>query len=435
MMTGRRRAALAVLLTAVTAVTGCTRPEESACGADGTGPITFATVKDLSTDQRDELTRRWAAGHPGQPLDIVELPVTSDEQRAQLAATLRIRERGGADRRDGYDVVGLDVVFLAEFARSDFLQPLVPDRFSGSDFLDVPWATSFADGELYAVPFTTNVGLLYYWVDDLVGMGVIPDAQTRWRPADWETVRRVARDSVVDERDGPAGYTGQLGRYEGLTANALELIWAEGGDLPTATRTAGAAELDGAARGLEFLLDGVRNRWIDESALGFDERDSLNAFASRKALIMRHWPDAWFTLAESGGPVGVTRLPGGGPAVLGGESLAVARCSPYRETAQQFISFLTDREQQKLFFRTGLYLPAVEGLYVDGSLAEEGNLPEDFVQLLHESADKARGRPADPAWNETSRVVQTEVHAALERSATETVDAEDVITKLTEGLG
>ena len=428
------RAALALLLTAVAGVTACSGPEATSCGADGVGPITFATVKNLTPGQRTQLTEAWKLVHPDEPVEIVVLPATSDEQRAQLAATLQVRDRGGAGRRDGYDVVGLDVVFLAEFARRGFLEPLNKLRYDGDRFLKVPWRNSFFDDRLYAVPYTTNVGLLYYWADELAEMRVIADPDTRWQPADWQTVRKVARDSLA-AASGPAGYTGQLAAYEGLTANALELIWAEGGDLPTPGHPVGRAELDNAARGVEFLLDGVRNRWIDESALGFDEQASLNAFGGGKALIMRHWPDAWPTLSRvREHRIGVTRLPGRGSAVLGGESLAVGHCSPYRATAEEFVAFLTSAEQQRWIFRAGLYLPTVEDLYTDGSLTADGVLPPYFVRLLHESVNDARGRPADPAWYGTSRIVQDEIHRAMERSATAAVDSEDVITELADQL-
>jgi multiple sugar transport system substrate-binding protein len=430
----RLRAAVALLLVAA-GIAGCGSEEASACGGDGKGPITFATVKNLTPEQRAELTRRWRAGHPEEPLKIVVLPATSDEQRAQLGATLRVGGRGGAGRRDGYDVVGLDVVFLAEFARSRLLFELPEKRFNPAGFLDAPWDNSFYEKRLYAVPFTTNVGLLYYWADRLVDLGVIPNVQTRWTPADWQEVRNAALDSQDGAEAGPAGYTGQLAAYEGLTANALELIWAEHGDLPTAGVETDPALLDGAERGVGFLLDGVRNRWIDESALGFDEEDSLNAFARRRALILRHWPDAWPALAATKHPVGVTRLPGKESAVLGGESVAVARCSPYRESAQRFIEFLSAGEQQKWIFQTGLYLPAVKRLYTDGtSLVGPGGLTKEFVDLLYESVNQARGRPADPAWNRTSRTVQTVLHDALERSAKETVYADDVVNDLAREL-
>jgi multiple sugar transport system substrate-binding protein len=430
----RLRAAVALLLV-VAALTACGSEEAAACGADGIGPITFATVKNLTADQRAELKRRWQAGHPEEPLDIVVLPATSDEQRAQLGATLQVGKRGGAGRRDGYDVVGLDVVFLAEFARSNLLLDLPATRFEDADFLKAPWDNSFYEKRLYAVPFTTNVGLLYYWADRLVELGVIPNAETRWTPADWQEVRNVAQDSRDVAKPGPAGYTGQLAAYEGLTANALELIWAEGGDLPTAGEEPEPALLDGVARGVGFLLDGVRSRWIDESALGFDEEDSLNAFARRRVLMLRHWPDAWTTLSGSKEPVGVTRLPGSQSAVLGGESVAVAKCSPYRESAQRFIEFLSTTDQQKWIFETGLYLPAVQRLYTDGkSMTGERGLDPKFVELLYESVNQARGRPADPAWNQTSRTVQTVLHDALERSAKETVDADDVVSDLADRL-
>ena len=432
-MRGRRAAAWALAVT-LAAVAGCTTPTGTACGADGTGAITFATVKNLSGDQREELTRRWNAAHPAEPVEIVVLPATADQQRAELSASLQIAARSGAGL-DGYDVVGMDVIFLPEFARGGYLEPLAPQRFRTAGFLSVPWDSSFHAGDLYAVPFTTNVGLLYYWADELERMGVIADRRTPWQPGDWQSVREVARDSQLDGVPGPAGYTGQLAPYEGLTANVLELIWAQGGDLPTATDPVSDAQLDAAALGVDFLLDGVRNRWIDESALGFDEQDSLQAFGSRKVLVMRHWPDAYPALAaRTGGTLGVARLPGERSTVLGGESVAVARCSPHRESAREFLSFLTAPEQQTWLFRTGLYLPTVEGLYLNGSLAGDLLAPE-FVALLHDSIEDARPRPADPAYDRTSRLIRTEIHRALERSADETVDANDLIADLAGKLG
>jgi multiple sugar transport system substrate-binding protein len=426
----RLRGAVATLLVVALAAVGCTSPEAAACGGDGRGAITFATVKNLTGEQRADLIRMWSRQHPTEPLEIVVLPSTSDEQRAQLAATLQIDERSGGARRGGYDVVGLDVVFLPEFARGGYLQPLDPDRFAVAGFFDAPWRNSFYAGELYAVPFTTNVGLLYYWAQGLVEQGMIPDVRTRWQPPDWETVLRVARESQQDGLPGPGGYTGQLAQYEGLTANALELIWAEGGDLPTPTHEVGADQLESAARGVEFLLDGVRNRWIDDAALGFDEQDSLNAFRDGKALVMRHWPDAWPTLAQPPGAIGVTRLPGVEATVLGGESVAVARCSPHRESAQAFIRFLTEPAMQQWVFANGLYLPTVAGVYEDGRLSSTGALPPDFIPLLRESIGNARARPADAAYDRISRLIQSRIHRALEESASQDVNADDVIAEL-----
>ena len=143
------------------------------------------------------------------------------------------------------------------------------------------------------------------------------------------------------------------------------------------------------------------------------------------------WLTAWPTLSGSKYLVGVTRLPGKQSAVLGGESVAVARCSPYRETARRFIEFLSATDQQKWIFETGLYMPAVDRLYTDGkSMTGERGLDPKFVELLYESVNQARGRPADPDWNRTSRTVQTVLHDALERSAKETVYADDVVKDL-----
>ncbi|AGL17100.1 extracellular solute-binding protein [Actinoplanes sp. N902-109] len=428
----RATAAAAALLLAVALGATAACDDATDCGADGSGPITFATVKNLTAAQRAELAAGWEkAGHRDQPLRIVVLPATSDEQRAQLAATLQADKFAGSrGLRSGYDVVGLDVVTLPEFAKGGYLQPLDPPRFSGAGFLAAPWRSSFYDRRLYAVPYTTNVGLLYYWASDLVALKRIPDVNTRWQPPDWRTVAAVALDSKNNPQSKHEGYVGQLSRYEGLTVNTMELVWGFGGDLPTPTHPVDDADLDAAAEGLGFLLDGLTTGWIDNAAVDYDEQGSLTAFLEGKAAIMRNWPDAWPT-ARASTDIRVTALPGDHTGVLGGESLAVARCSPVRATARQFLTFLTGAEQQKWVFRTGMYLPTVAGLY-EGDALTGGNLDlrPDFISLLRTSIDNARPRPALPAYSNATTLIQDRVHDALETPVADRPGAQQLVKQL-----
>ncbi|GAA2522494.1 extracellular solute-binding protein [Winogradskya humida] len=420
-------ASVLLLLGALAAVAGC-EADPPGCGADGTGRITFATVKNYSAAQRRDLTQRWAKSHPGEPLTIVVLPATSDQQRVQLATTLQADKRAGRAGPGSYDVVGMDVVNLPEFAEGGYLQPQDEKRFRRTTFLGVPWQSSVQGGTLYAVPFTTNVGLLYYWADELVSRKVIGNENERWQPESWQQIADVARASMGDDR---AGYTAQLKSYEGLTVNAMELIWAAGGDLPTPTRPVSQDQLDAAADGIEVLIDGVHQRWISQDSLDYDESSSLNAFLGRKAVIMRHWPDAWPVLRKADPHIRVTMLPGNHSTTLGGENIAVARCSPHRHSASDFLAFLTAPEQQKWIFDAGVYLPTVQSLYTDGSLTGGTlNLEPDFIALLRSSIDNARRRPVLPAYSDASQLIQTHIHAALQTPAGEGKPPVDVINDL-----
>lgn len=429
------RVALAGLLAGVLALAGCSggRSAVPSCGADGEGPLTYATIKNLTDAQHAHLTQEWSKEAGATPLRIVELPATSDEQRAQLAATLQSAKRGGPA---GYDVVGLDVVFVPEFATGGYLRPLDRQRFPRESFLQRPWDNSVHDSQLYAVPFTTNVGLLYYWADELVRREHIRSTETRWTPASWQEVRKVAEVPRRAVGDSLVGYAGQLARYEGLTANALELIWGYQGELPLGPTPLTEKQRQGAAAGLQYLIDGVDDGWISESALGFSEATSLDAFQQRKVLLLRHWPDAWLSLAKpQTGKVGVTTLPGA--SVLGGESLAVAACSRYRASAMKLIDFLTREETQRYLFNDGLYLPTRARLYDDGALStQDRKVPTDFVQLLRSSLTEARPRPVVPDYLHTSQLIQARIHDALRQVTVPptTVDADDVVADLATAL-
>jgi len=413
------RSALLVLLVVVPPLSGCTGPAGPSCGADGVGPVTFATTKTLNEAQWKRLKDRWHFENPDEELKIVRLPARSDEQRAQLAATLQMAKRGSAHR---YDVVEMDIVFVPEFVRAGYLHPLDQKDFPRQDFLAKPWDISLHDRQLHAVPFTTNVGLLYYWAEELRPIARIDKRNGRWKPRSWGDVQAVADESSpalqTPEPVGklpPRGYAGQLARYEGLTVNTMEVIEGSHGALPVQDREVTSEQRDAASSGVKFLLDGLDKGWIDKKVLSYDEDTSLNAFRDRRVLILRHWPSAWTQLADpEKGSVEVTPLPPDSN-VLGGENVAVAACSPNRTSALRLVKFLTTEQTQRDLFTDGLYLPTRPALYKDASLTDQQPpvFPPQLMPSLQESVLTAQLRPQVPDYLGTSRVIQDRVHERL----------------------
>ncbi|ROP37744.1 extracellular solute-binding protein [Saccharothrix texasensis] len=399
-----------VLVPLLVLLTACT-PLVEDDAADGTGPITFVDGPDTTANgQVRELVERWnAQADRREKVAFVEMPDTTDGHRAQLTARAQDLEdvRGGPDC---YDVMAVDVVWTAPFAAAGHLVELDPDEFGADRML--PQAVETAktpDGEhLWAVPWRSDAGLLFYRED------VLDDAQVE-PPTTWAELRWQA--STIAGHYDLKGYVAQLGRYEGLTVNAAEAIWAHEGDLrhPDSPQ---------AKEGVRALADGVAQGWIPREALEYNENTSLTEFMDGRALFMRNWPFAGPRLADRerskvAGDWAAVPLPG--PSALGGWNLAVSRCSAHQATARRFIQFATGVENQRRLAERAGFAPTIEFLY-----DEPGLVPPE----LRESVLGARARRPSPHYDALTSAMQESLHHVLEEpdSVDESMDqlAEDL---------
>ncbi|MEV6207816.1 ABC transporter substrate-binding protein [Kitasatospora sp. NPDC051914] len=379
---------------------GCSLPDGDAQRGDesGIGPVTLVTGRDRA-GYLQGLLDSWNTGHPGERATLVELPDAADEVRAQLAEGLA----RGSDR---FDVVNLDVVWTAEFAEKGWIAPLDPAQTPTGSLLPAAVGTGHWNGKLYAVPFTTNVGLLYYRSDVLAAEGAQP-------PRTWAELERLAREAAP--RHGLDGYAGQLLPYEGLTVNVAEAVGSAGGRL---LDDRGAVAVDGpqARAGLEFLSRGVREGWIPRAALGYREEESRQAFQDGRLLFLRCWPYA-YPLAEGPGSAvagrfGVVPLPGPdgpGTSVLGGSDLAVNAGSRHQRTARELIRFLTGRDVQRRVLTEGGLPPVWADLYTDPELVRR----YPYLPAVRQALDGAVQRPASPEYQQLSLAVSAAAYDAL----------------------
>jgi trehalose/maltose transport system substrate-binding protein len=377
----------------VSAAAGCTLFDRDAPpDFDGEGQIVFAAPRDISLGgQRRRAVQRWNDKHPTQPAISVDLPPTADNQRADLIARLQAG-------RDDYDVLGLDVVWTAEFARGGYILPLdsVATQLGLDRFLPSALHTARFEGELWGVPLFSNAGLLYYNKDLVSGA-----------PNTWAELAEQAK--AASRQDDVAGYVGQLARYEGLTVNLAEVIWGHGGDLLKADGQ--TLDVEATTRGLSFLQGGIGEGWIPGNARTYDEELSRLAFQGGRVAFMRNWPYAYDLLAADDSPVretfGVVRLPG--VSALGGANLAISRFSQRRRTALEFIRFLTNDAVQSTVFEKGGYPAAITSVYDDRGV--EGRQP--YTQALKEGIRTARSRPVTPFYGQITRVVQEAAFSVL----------------------
>ncbi|MET7973785.1 extracellular solute-binding protein [Streptomyces mirabilis] len=346
--------ALALLLTACTGG-GQAGPGPGATVSPGaSGDIVVASGRDVTGKGgiRQQLIDAWNARQDREHSDVharlVELPGSADQQRSQLLGAL---QSGSAQ----YDVVNLDVTWVPEFAAAHLIRPL-PDDLVDADVIKSVASTARWGGKLYAVPFNSDVGLLYYRRDHLK-QAHVQDTDLS-KGITWRQLRDLIDAVEAPGRSRPKGYekgwTTQLGPYEGRTVNGIEafLSATDGAGLTdesgryTATvqqLTDGIAELRARTQGAYTLGDAVRS----------DEGESLTDFADGRTAFLRHWPYAYRTLHQSlsDAQLGVAPLPG--RAVLGGQNLALAGSSQRVDKARELIRFLTSKESERCLLDAG----------------------------------------------------------------------------------
>ncbi|MEU6174490.1 extracellular solute-binding protein [Streptantibioticus parmotrematis] len=409
-------------------------------------PLVVASGADLTTSTGDGIRARLIAQWNAQPghrkAKLVELPDAADDQRSELVGAL---QSGTAD----YDVVNLDITWVPEFADSGLIRAL-PASMVGSDFLPQAAATGRWKGRTYAVPFNSDVGLLYYRT-----AGLTAASKT---PADLARYRSVG-DLLADVRPvGRFAYATQLRAYEGLTVNTLEAFWNAGVNLVSA-----GGRYTGSVGGLVAGLDELARLQVGEAttpdSLDADETASLEEFEQGGSVLLRSWPYAFDRLDASLDPsvgFGVARLPG--YAALGGQSLAVAATSAHPSDAQALIRFLTDPASERQLLaagfaasRTSVYGMAgvdcatdpaaryydrpVRGAPEPSASSPSASGRPGYTAVLWCALQQARARPATAHYVTFSGVLQREVHRFLTRRTSAQQTAATLQAELGRALG
>ncbi|NUK33175.1 ABC transporter substrate-binding protein [Streptomyces lunaelactis] len=365
----------------------------------GRGPMTLVTAGDL-TDYLGPLLDDWNSDRPKERVTLVELPDSADETRAQMISELR----SGSDR---FDVLNIDVAWTSEFAAAGWISPLRRDSFPLDSFLAPVGDTATFDGRLYAVPYVTNAGLLYYRKDILEREGERP-------PRTWAELARQAR--TIAPRYGLDGYAGQFLPYEGLTVNATEAVHSAGGSILRDDGARVTVDSAAARSGLEFLAGGVRDGWISPPARSYKEEESRQAFQDGRLLFLRNWPYVYSVAGAAGskvaGKFGAVPLPGPsglGTSVLGGSNLAVSSHSRHPESAADLIAYLTSERVQRQVLTEGSLPPVRAALYEDPALVRA----YPYLPTLRQSVLAAEPRPKSPRYDQVTLAVQAVVQDVM----------------------
>ncbi len=293
---GKLRAALAAGAAACTAATLV-----SACGSGDGGNVVslYTSANEMATFAA--VAKRCNAEFDGRfSIKQISLPKGADDQRLQLARRLT-----GNDK--SLDIMGLDVVWTAEFAEAGWAVPLADDPAgkaeadAADDTLPGPLKTAQWNGRLFAAPITTNTQMLWYRAD------LMPEA-----PATWDDM--VTEATRLHTAGGPSWIAVQGKQYEGLVVWFNTLLTSAGGsvlsdDGKTVTLTDTPEHRAATVKALQIIKSVATAPGADPSITQTDEGTARLALEQGKAALEVNWPFVLPSMLENAVKGGVPFLP------------------------------------------------------------------------------------------------------------------------------
>ena len=374
------------------------------------GNVTWCIGKD-TTGAYGTAIDLFKKENPNVTVNLVELPESADEQRRQLVQRLDAES-------DECDVLGMDVIWTAEFAAQEWLQDtsqIIEPR--QDDFIASTLETAQYEDKYWAVPYHTNAGFLYYRTD-----------QVEQAPETWEDVYAAAGENN--------GIVYQGARYEGLTVNFLELLYSGGGTVLSDDGSEVQVNSPEGEAALEFMAAGVQEGDAPKAVTTYMEEESRRAFEAGNATFMRNWPYAYALGKESkiADDFDVGTFPGfggGEPAgVLGGFNLAISAYSKNPEGAAAFINFATGPEVQKANFLESASPPATAAAYDDPEVQKK----YAFASDLKAAVEQGQARPVSPVYAQISEAIYNNVHDALQGNAQPQAALENMSSDIEQAL-
>ncbi|MEV0900660.1 extracellular solute-binding protein [Actinoplanes sp. NPDC049802] len=411
---GRRRALLAGAVFVAGALAGAAilTAVDRWRGGPPAELVIVSGVEDGEGAARQTLIDLWNRTHPDRPARIHLVAGSADEQHDAMVRFARGEVAVEAD------ILNLDVTAVAEFAEFRYIAEWpatdTPRELLGT-LLRKPRESCYYGGRLWSLPFNTDAGVLFAQ-RRLLGQQT-PTAPTAYT---WDDI--VARGQGLPAKDDKptAAYAGQLQDYEGLTVNTLEALWAVEKERTGAV----AATPLGVSTDPAIWSEAVnrlfgppgRGRVVDARSTAYQEADTIAAFLDDQILFMRNWPVAYRSLVEgsdlrasaAAGEIGMTPLPG--PAVLGGQNLAVVAGSRHADDARDLIEFLASEPSQRLLMQVGGYAAATSATYDRAEI----RATHPYAETVRTAVLDSRQRPATPYYprfSEEIRNVVAEIRA------------------------
>ncbi|MGC4105031.1 MAG: ABC transporter substrate-binding protein [Thermomicrobiales bacterium] len=319
------------------------------------------------------------------------------------------------------DVAQIDVIWPGIFA---------PHAVDLMDVYKNSGTTSFqrivdnntVDGKLIGIPWRTDAGLLYYRKDLLEKYGYSA------APATWQELTEMATKIQEGEKAANSAFTGftfQGSAYEGLTCNALEWQYSNGGGSIIEPDGTVSVSNDKTKAAFE-MAKGWVGTIAPEAVTGYKEEDSFLVWLGGNAVFNRNWPGNWYRGNETfGDKFAVTQLPAGEgegathAGTLGGWQMFVSKYSKEQDAAKVLAGYMSSAEIQKARAIERSNLPTIEALYSDPDVLAANPFYKDLFELFKSAAVPRPSTPSADLYGQVSLTYYTAVNEILTGTASD----------------
>jgi multiple sugar transport system substrate-binding protein len=327
-------------------------------------------------------------------ITLTPLPTDADQQREQL-----VRRLAAAD--PDIDIIGMDVIWTAEFAEAGWILPwpiLSSERVS-TERLSAAVESAHYKNRLWGVPFTSNAQLLWYRSDRVSSP-----------PRTW---------NELIEKAETIGNTGALQlqgqRYEGLTVFFISLLASAGGAVLDESSSAVSLEEAPTIEALSLMKRIATSPAADRALATAREDQARLTFETGEPTFMINysfvWPSAHQNVPEVASHMAFARWPPTDQnhpsrVTIGGLNLGVGAYTHHPELAFEAAECLASKSNQIRAAKQGGLPPTLEALYDEPEIHQR--FP--FADILRETLRDAVLRPRTPVYNDISLAISRTLH-------------------------
>lgn len=361
----------------------------------------------------DQATCDFFAEHTGATVNYIKGAESATDRLTYYTQTLNAQSTD-------FDVFTVDVIWpgiLMIHAEdlSDIAQELAD---TGANFFERILSNNKIGDTLVSLPTYTDAGMLYSRTDLLDKYSL--EAPKTW--ADLETAAQTILDGEGGDKPDFVGFTFQAAAYEGLTCNALEWIYSNGGGSfiePDGTVSINNDQAKAAVQRAMGWVGGI----APSAVTNFKEEDSRGVWQGGNAAFHRNWPYAYSAGMADGSVIkdsfSVGLLPMGDgegadhAATLGGWNMMVSKYSQNIEASKLFAKYMCSFEVQKARAIERSLNPTILEVYEDEDVKAANPYQVDFMPIFDGGSVARPSGVAADLYNDVSVAVFTAVNELL----------------------
>jgi multiple sugar transport system substrate-binding protein len=327
------------------------------------------------------------------------------------------------------DVMNIDVTYPAEFGSNAWVVP-IQDKWPASEranYLSGPVASCTYNGQIWAAPFRTDIGLIYYRTDII-----------STPPNTWDELTSMAQANAAKAK---YGYVWQGAQYEGLVCDFVEVLYGYGGAIldPNNPKsvTVNSSEGQAALSKMVSWVGGISPTAVTD----YTEEPARSTWQNGDSIFMRNWVYA-YSLGNNPAQSKIAgkfdihpMLYGGsntvGHSCVGGWNLAINAFSPNPDASWKFVQYMLSSYAQNEGAIGASWTTTLKSVYTDASVLKA----EPLFSKLSPVLQTAQPRPVSPRYPDVSAAIQLYVHQALLKQMSPTAALSTLQSKLQSLVG